>query len=844
MINPDLLAWVQRIFHYILHGDEEAEVDEESPLEDMILVVGGFLLDLQDTPSTQELEQQLGQFYSLSECQSDRFLTDEGVELLLVHAVSEHCPQRQVSVSAIMQMESETQMQLMQIIQGYMSGASEREEAVEEEAEPADVIPVVTSASSSLMDMDEDQPSCSQCKALLEVLSTVKQDLAAQEQGRQQEVMDLRKQLAAESTHLANREDALLKKNQEIFSLENLLKDQEARARDLEKVSNQLVMATARMHSLQDDLEIVKPQAERCEALENNLMKMREKLEKLSDVDARLSTEQAQHQLTYEKMICAEQQLAALKALEPQLELYRSELAEIRISSEDQLMQLGQQSALIRQLEDENSRLSGGQQAQLKQQQSLVQELAMASEELRTSNRCQGVGEGVSELNPALMQELHRLRSDNSDLQAKIVRCSTDALAKMDKEIADVKCVNSSLQGKWTKTKDQLAAAERMVADLQLQLINERSAVMELRQRLQETAALAAEEVAERRRVFVKRNQFAERKGLASAQLVQIGLQQTERVYKQERDALQGQLDQSEEQAADLAASLTSCQHDLHTAQEELVLAGTKRKMVEEETEQRMQRIKLDHDQELSSKEQEHSQAMVLMEQSCNDRIAMEAQRAVSLSAELEEELQKRRRLDRTKRMLETENQRLKVQLGGAAEGGNQPLNGDFTLAAKELRSMQEQIDGQQQEITALRQQLQMASRASDGSSDEAGGQQVSSLHSRAVRVGVSASLKPATAGNASQSIQSFIEQTEFNDKRIEQLNREKREILSKCMEDGKEKVELGQRLAAVDKENNALRTELRKIMLEKERLERRMLKQGGAMCEDKENMVTVNQQL
>ena len=47
---------------------------------------------------------------------------------------------------------------------------------------------------------------------------------------------------------------------------------------------------------------------------------------------------------------------------------------------------------------------------------------------------------------PALMNELHKLRTDNSDLLKKIDASSIDSLNFMESQIADQKCINTSLQ--------------------------------------------------------------------------------------------------------------------------------------------------------------------------------------------------------------------------------------------------------------------------------------------------------------------------------------------------------------------------------------------------------------
>ena len=44
------------------------------------------------------------------------------------------------------------------------------------------------------------------------------------------------------------------------------------------------------------------------------------------------------------------------------------------------------------------------------------------------------------------MNELHKLRTDNQDLLSKLDRSSLDSLDLLESQIADQKCINSSLQ--------------------------------------------------------------------------------------------------------------------------------------------------------------------------------------------------------------------------------------------------------------------------------------------------------------------------------------------------------------------------------------------------------------
>jgi hypothetical protein len=90
----------------------------------------------------------------------------------------------------------------------------------------------------------------------------------------------------------------------------------------------------------------------------------------------------------------------------------------------------------------------------------------------------------------ALMNELHKLRTDNQDLLSKLDKSSLHSLDLLESLIADQKCINSSLQvsaikisallklsfvalnhqDKWMTAKDSLAHTLNVVAGLNNQL--------------------------------------------------------------------------------------------------------------------------------------------------------------------------------------------------------------------------------------------------------------------------------------------------------------------------------------------------------------------------------------
>ena len=73
-----------------------------------------------------------------------------------------------------------------------------------------------------------------------------------------------------------------------------------------------------------------------------------------------------------------------------------------------------------------------------------------------------------------------------------------------------------------------------------------------------------------------------------------------------------------------------------------------------------------------------------------------------------------------------------------------------------------------------------------------------------------------------------YLEETDVIDKRVEQLTREKRELLSKNLEENKERIELSLKLTVSEREVRNLKAKVTKMTLEKERAERRAANQGA----------------
>jgi hypothetical protein len=577
--------------------------------------------------------------------------------------------------------------------------------------------------------------------------------------------------------------------------------------------------------------------------MERNLTKMKEKLSDLKEIQHQLKTETEAHSKTFQSLIIAEQTVADLRPYQSQVEDYRLELAEQAIALSEAESKLQEATQQVKRLQGTIQAMELGKQEMLSSQSHLAEELQATAEELRSRERFQPLGEGMSEFNPALMQELSKLRAENAELGNKLDRSSLETIEKLQRELADQKVMAKSLTDKWQATKQSL---ERTAKDLD----NTRRQLWELTLQHQQLQG-----------------------------------------KKLEHDTMaEADITQQIEAKRELFLTLQVTKESLRNTQDELQSTVGKRKREHEEHEAQVALLTETHAQQLEDCQDTHEAHIETLERNHAAALADAEQRLVLVQADLDQETVKRRKVERLKKLYETESQRQRLQLqhlttaqeqfGGGAGGAGAYAQGDFEAAAKEIRSLQEKLDEAHRELHLWKTQAAtattteaapgittpnvnsinnkenayQASSSATSTNNNNNATSSSLLRKPPLRIlhhsATSASVTSATASttssvgsvtssfpmnnptntsskaNANQLL-NYAEQAELHDKQLEQLAREKRELLSKSLEENKEKMELSQRLLALDKENAQLKADLRKRTLEKERLERNLLKSG-----------------
>ena len=851
-----LQTWLAEAYHSI-YGEDEALPS----IQQQFTLVGEYAFNLPEaTASFDNILHELGQLYAVEQ---PNYVMEELIEFLLVFSVSKDCENREEFVGFILQMDAESQVYLMQIIKEHLSKQSTEDDAVESGAEAVveaqeDVVP--TESSTHHVATHHHNAAnitvngvCMTCNDHMQHITRLQEEIQRQKDSHVKEITALKQALATESNKVIDGEVTVVEKDKIIYQLQQQVLVHENKMVDLEKKAAMLQEYQQKVVFLQDELDIVRPKADKHDLLEGTILKLREKLEELSEIKTQLKRESASHNETFGKLVELEHEVEVLRKLKPQIESYREEVAEYHIALQEYKDKLMQKEDELFHLRANRNQLEEHQMVRLNEHQHLVEELRSTTEQLRERERSNGIGEGMCELNPVLMQELIKLRSENAELLSQLDQTSVEHLEKLQKDIVDQKCINHSLQSKWMTTKEALASALMEIDKLTSNLQKSQEANRLLAARLDECTQMAKEDLYAQKVKYSQKLSFQKRQHRASVTLLHTGYKQIMHEYRQELKETQYRLDTEQNQHQMTSNELLETQSQLKQSQEDMSQLHQKRQLEAEDHVEQVKRLKTQHSSELSQLQQQSNLQMQQMEAQQRQLTQQHQQRLLELQSDMDNEVSKRRKVERLKKMYEAEVQRQKMQL--QAVGCSQDhtsTSGDYEIASKELKAMQEQLDHAHQEIVTLKNQLNARNVSSSNQvttnpateSDQALNTSASH-HSPEKTVTISRSLNrpvrllgPAiSTASASSSgtnnagngqMYSFLEQAELNDKRVEQLAREKREILSRSLEENKEKMELSQKLLVMDKENTQLKAELRKMTLEKERLERKYLKVVG----------------
>jgi hypothetical protein len=843
--------WVQSLFELIWTSGVEGEIDRDDvplePFSKQVLIVAAELFSSEIT-SVAELKTAIA--FSL-ELDVARITNDfhDLAKLCLIYAVSHKCPERSTYVQDIIGLEARVQAELMNHIKcgpnaclkeplagtdscgslrhefGLSSAGTHDHEQPESPLNDHRTASSMTARKRKLTSGDEEIV----CIVCVDKEKQINELHAAMKKAAEKEdtlVQEFSREKSAQVSKLMDAELMLLQKDESITNLNvEIKKLLEALAEQEEKLVK-IKEYEIQVQHLHDDLDVLRPKALKVDALEAQTERLKQKLDEMSDTKQQLIKESAEHSKTHSKLVDATRELDSLRRTKAQLEEYRAQCAEYEITVNDLKLKLADVEFQLLDALNKNGSLAESQRTKLMETQHLSEELQAASQHLQQLERTGGIGEGMCELNPALMNELERLKAENSMLLTKIDGSSMESLERLEKNLDDQKCINSSLQSKWAATKDQLAKSSAEVASLSLNL-----RIMNEKYTLQT-------------HVLAETRAHAEEDRMATQARASLNLENQEREHQQ---VMACTIESHLKAMAMIKGELSQCQTDLAETSQKLkesedCCSGLRKDISANLTTIDGLRQKLvdtiaDFEGKLTSLKENHSAAIDLLKENEKRRIeeleakykanlmAMEIE-VTSLSSEVDDERLKRKRVEKEKRFLDSEIHRYKTQVQINSSNGQGTIK-DIATVLEELKSMQSQLDVANEEISRLRANQNNHAVASAAPTAE-GGATGYSLRDRALqrpkRVRLGELEAQTMVGLSSSNLGDIMEQKDLNDKRIEVLAREKRELIAKNLEENQEKMDLAQRLLQMERENKQLKSKVTKLTLDNERFERKLL--------------------
>lgn len=683
-------------------------------------------------------------------------------------------------------------------------------------------------------------------------IKELKQNLETAINNERENESKLKGDIASLMNKLVDSELLVVESEETVKSYQQKINESTKRIFDLEESVKDNVLLNKQLHQLRDEIDVLQPQAERAEIAERQYEKIKEKLDELNCVKKQLGMESAALKDTHNKLLAAEQELDVLRKTKTQLEEYRAQQAESTIKIDELTIRLRQRDEDIHRILQDNESLNVGQNDKLIQAQYLMDELRATSEQLRSVENGDGIGLGLSELNPALMQELHSLRAENEGLQKKLDSTSIESLNKLENDLADQRCINLSLQQKFMATKDSLAVALATISSLTNKVKLLEIDISNMNHRSAEIGLMYNEEIIAKDLFHAKRiRQLLEYHQTSKHLLVQGSTLIRQNLLIELR-----QLDESLKMSTSEVETLF---HNNNSLTQSLIV--TKDRLVEETRERNndretyKRRIGEIVDETQITVERLRTEENMLIEKMTKEhanQLSTEIDKTRSLSADIEEERIKRRRVEREKKFHEAESHRHKTQLQIGSGGGT---GMEVDAALKELKQMQLLLDVANSEIQRLKaneshvngSESKCITRVCDFSENNDKNTKPSS---RPLRVKMTdrsegkSLLTPATANpnfvstatGAINGYSNYLEQSDIMDRRVEQLTREKREMIAKNLEENKERVELNQRLLASEREITSMKSKITKLTLENERLQRKIMIASNSNTEDTEN--------
>jgi len=280
-------------------------------------------------------------------------------------------------------------------------------------------------------------------------------EMQLQEQLEQSQA-DLRLKLIKVEAEASRRHDETHSKYQ------RQLADMKAQLARMQEQHQKASQAQSQLALVQDEHDLLRHTQQQLVETQERLSTYREKVQHLADVKDALKREEEAHSKSVQECLRLRNDLHTLHPIQRQLDEYKTRAieAEVRLTETQHSLQKLQEDGLLN--GSASTDLERTCQAQLEEIQELRLRLQQESN-VKGIDSSSGVGDGLSELNPELKEEVFRLRDENQRLQAFFDSRQEDAVSKLQGELDDVNRLADRYKSQYLTTREQLEHKHRQL---------------------------------------------------------------------------------------------------------------------------------------------------------------------------------------------------------------------------------------------------------------------------------------------------------------------------------------------------------------------------------------------
>lgn len=238
--------------------------------------------------------------------------------------------------------------------------------------------------------------------------------------------------------------------------LEAKIKALETDLHDMSEHSDAAEHAKAELARVKDEMELMMHTKSLLDDTTERLNMYKEKLQQLTDVKEALHREEEAHSRSVDENLRLQNELNVLQPLKRQLDDYKSRAVEAEVALTETQDELQKLKLRCQNSSDSHENLT---KTVLSQQEEIESLLRRIKHEEDEQTQGAGLGEGISEMNPEVKEELLKLRNENTQLKEFADKREDDAVTKLELEVADAQRLSERYKSQFLSTKGTLETA-------------------------------------------------------------------------------------------------------------------------------------------------------------------------------------------------------------------------------------------------------------------------------------------------------------------------------------------------------------------------------------------------